>query len=530
MYKALSTTLTDTKDFKKISLMQNENLLNLINMTQGRFSPVKPFGAEFAELVNSSETGIRTQTLIPISSPFSITVHSEDYQVALALFGSEGYLGFNDGYKDWARSITVVNPNVEFILICITKKSLERVTKADFLESRVKLELGEEVTEYTLSIFDDPNYSNFKFVGSSPKQSDEPRDYSWELINHDLEKSSITYAHAKLKIDDYWDRAITGKGVKIGVIDNGIAAHDALPITKGLICQDLKYLITKATHGTHCIGIALARNIKNGKPAGIAPDADLYFMRMSYNTTRYKSLSIIESIDFAVENGIDIISISVGVHEDSTWDLRTSDVSATCPKHLRIPLRNAFIKAYEHGIIVVIAGGNGNDGSGNEEEYVGLLQKMPKTLAIANLTIHNERFRSSSVSRWVAAASYGTAIMSTVEKRGQVENSYDKSTGTSMSAPSFAGIVALYKQLFPKLNSGKLIDKILENCLKIPGLTEYEQGKGIPQPPEELYQLPTKVESTDKFRIYSNFCWQHVDCFAKDKSGKWKEMGVRDRG
>ncbi|EOH90322.1 S8 family peptidase [Enterococcus pallens] len=533
MYKALSNTSTGVKDFTLLGLKENENLLKERNITQGSFTPSKATGSNFAEVINLSKTRIRTEALIEVKSPFVITAHSDEYQVAAGLFGADGYLGYSQGYKDWAKSIVVNNPAVTSVLICIKKLTNEPITKKDFLDSQTKLELGATSTEYNLSIADDPKYTNFKFVGTSHKESNKARDYSWELIDHDLEQTTLTYAQAKLRIDDYWDRGITGKGIKIGIVDNGVSTHDALPIAGGIACQDLgdPYYVSEWFHGTHCSGIALGRNLKNGQPPGVAPDAEMHVIRMSYNTARYKTLSIIESIDYAIEHGIDILSMSVGIHEDSSWDSTDkTKVTVGCPKHLRIPLRNAFIKAHEHGVIVVVAGGNNNNGSGEEEEFIGILQKMPKALSIANLNCFDQRFGSSSVGRWIDAASYGTSIMSAADKRNDVENSYVLGTGTSMATPSVSGIIALYKQLFPRLSGEELVNKVLENCVQVPKLTALQQGKGVPQPPEELYELPVKAETTGKFRIYSNFCWQYAESFFKDEAGKWKKMEVRMNG
>lgn len=532
MYKALSNASTGVKDFTTIKLEVNENLLNSRNITQGSFTPGKPAGSDFAEVINLSETRIRTETLIPVQSPFTVTSNSEEYHVALGLFGKDGYLGYTEGYKNWSDSITVSDSNVTSVLICIKKKTSERITKAEFLDSLTKLELGEEASLYSPSIADDPTHSEFKFVGTSLVESKKARDYSWELINHDLEKTTLTYGQERLKVDDYWDRGITGKGVKIGIVDNGISTHDSLPIVKGIACQDLgdQYYITEWFHGTHCSGIALGRNLKNGYPPGVAPDAELHVIRMSYNTARFKTLSLIESIDYAIEHGIDILSMSVGIHEDSSWDAKDSVVTVACPKHLRIPLRDAFIRAYEKGVIVVVAGGNNNNGSGEEEEFIGVLQKMPKAISVANLTVFNERFGSSSVGRWIDIASYGTSIMSASDEREGIENPYVLGTGTSMATPSVSGILALYRQLFPKLCSEELVEKVLNNCKKLTGLTDYQQGKGVPQPPDELYKLPVKAETPSKIRFYSNFCWKHIDSYYKDEQGEWKAMEVKKNG
>lgn len=155
---------------------------------------------------------------------------------------------------------------------------------------------------------------------------------------------------------------------------------------------------------------------------------------------------------------------------------------------------------------------------------------MPNALSIANLTLHDERYGTSSVGRWIDAAGYGTSIMSAAEKRDGRENIYVLGTGTSMATPSISGVFALYRQLFPKLSGQELIEKVFENCTPVPELTEYQQGRGVPQPPKELYEIPINFEAKNKIRMYDEYCWKHVDTFYKTNQNDWKELEVVTNG
>ncbi len=334
-----------------------------------------------------------------------------------------------------------------------------------------------------------------------------------------MEKSSVTYAHAKLKIDDYWNRGITGKSVKIGIVDDGMGTHDALPIAGGYPCGEHTTYMQENNHATHCAGIALGRNLANGQPVGIAPDASLYSIRMYYKTYTDRVRSLIEAIDYAIDTGIDILSMSIHIAENSSNMSDGASSSQGCPKHMRIPLRNAFYKAYQHGIIICVAAGNHNDGSGEDNiEFEELLPKMPNVITVANLTPGDTRRSNCGVGRWVDISGYGTWIQSTLPG-----NKYGQMTGTSMATPQIAGIFALYKQLFSDLTPQQIIGKVFKICVPFEGLNREQQGHGVPQPPKELYELSILPTEENQFRMFRDYSWVATESFAK-VDGVWKEV------
>lgn len=146
---------------------------------------------------------------------------------------------------------------------------------------------------------------------------------------------------------------LTGKGVKIGVIDTGIDyTHPDLQRNyKGgydLVDDDEDPMETvksqgEATlHGTHVAGIISA----NGKFLGVAPDAEIYAYRALGPGGYGTSDQVITAIEKAVKDGMDIINLSLG-----------SSVNA--PDY---PTSIALDKAVEMGVVAVTS--NGNSGPG----------------------------------------------------------------------------------------------------------------------------------------------------------------------
>ncbi|MGM0942354.1 MAG: S8 family serine peptidase [Bacillota bacterium] len=150
------------------------------------------------------------------------------------------------------------------------------------------------------------------------------------------------------------DTGYTGEGVKVGVIDTGIDyEHPDLQknYQRGydLVDLDDDPMETKSKqgiptlHGSHVSGIIAA----NGQLKGVAPEADIYAYRALGPGGSGTSVQVIAAMEQAVEDGVDIMNLSLGN-------------SVNGPDY---PTSVAVNKAAELGIAVVIA--NGNNGPAN---------------------------------------------------------------------------------------------------------------------------------------------------------------------
>ncbi|MYL36165.1 S8 family serine peptidase [Pontibacillus yanchengensis] len=165
----------------------------------------------------------------------------------------------------------------------------------------------------------------------------------------------------------------TGEGVKVGVIDTGIDyEHPDLKVNYrgGYDVVDLDEDPMETTqeqgeptvHGTHVAGIIGA----NGKIKGIAPDAELYGYRALGPGGTGTSVHVIAAIEQAVEDGMDIINLSLGnTVNGPDW-----------------PTSLAVNKAVEMGVAMVISGGN----SGPEHWTVGSPATATNAIAVGAST------------------------------------------------------------------------------------------------------------------------------------------------
>ncbi|MGY0691223.1 S8 family serine peptidase [Virgibacillus sp. FSP13] len=166
----------------------------------------------------------------------------------------------------------------------------------------------------------------------------------------------------------------TGEGVKVGIIDTGID-YDHPDLTKNyqagydLVDLDDDPMETVASqgmptlHGTHVAGIIAA----NGELQGVAPDAEIYAYRALGPGGQGSSVQVIAALEQAVEDGVDIINLSLGN-------------AVNGPDY---PTSIAVNRAVELGVAVVIANGN----SGPDNWTVGSPATASKALSVGALAL-----------------------------------------------------------------------------------------------------------------------------------------------
>ena len=159
-------------------------------------------------------------------------------------------------------------------------------------------------------------------------------------------------------IFDENDERLTGKGIKVGIIDTGIDythpdLRDSYKGGRDLVDGDADPMETKGPdllktlHGTHVAGIIGA----NGKLKGMAPEAELYAYRALGPGGAGTTESVIAAIEAAIEDKVDVLNLSLG-NEINGPDL---------------PITIALNKAVQRGITAVVSNGN----SGPEPWTVG---------------------------------------------------------------------------------------------------------------------------------------------------------------
>ena len=229
-----------------------------------------------------------------------------------------------------------------------------------------------------------------------------------------------------------WDLGYTGKDIKVAILDTGVSEHDMLQ-NRIILQEDFTgndNPLDNNGHGTHVAGIVAGSN-ESGQYNGVAPEV-LILNGKVLNAGGSGQLSwLINGIEWAINNGADIISLSLG----ATYDGNPEDL-LTAPEVLKVE------EAISKGIIVVIASGNCNTGCGSFTGVTtpGIARNAITVGAVDNNNIHADFSSGGIISDYIKpdVVAPGVGICSSF-----INNDYSCLSGTSMSTPHVAGSVAL---------------------------------------------------------------------------------------
>ena len=216
-----------------------------------------------------------------------------------------------------------------------------------------------------------------------------------------------------------------GTGVDIGVLDTGIQTdHCSLSVAGGRNFAgsgpptDYE---DRHGHGTHVAGIAAATDNDLGV-IGAAPNANLYAVKVLDDEGRGRYSELVAGIDWCMENGVELISMSLGGESESAAVAEAVE-SATAAGHL----------------VLSAAGNEGNQGDGScAEETMTYPATHEDVLAVAAMDEDDGLASYSSVGAGVDLLAPGTNVTSTF-----ADNEYAEASGTSMACPFVTGVAAL---------------------------------------------------------------------------------------
>jgi len=216
--------------------------------------------------------------------------------------------------------------------------------------------------------------------------------------------------------------ADNGAGINVAVLDSGIDNdHEDLNVAGGVnfVAKKIrgKWRVDPNAwdddngHGTHVAGTIAAKDNELGV-VGVAPDVNLFAVKvLDKNGEGYYS-DVIAGIQWSIDNGMDVISMSLGGPDDAA-------LHAVCDA------------AYAAGIVIVAA-------TGNEWGAVIYPAAYDSVIAVAATDINDAVPGWSNYGPEVDVAAPGVDILSTYKGGG-----YALSDGTSMATPHVSGAVAL---------------------------------------------------------------------------------------
>ena len=167
-----------------------------------------------------------------------------------------------------------------------------------------------------------------------------------------------------LEVETAWETA-TGKGITVAVVDSGVSASgEDTPVNLvagwDFVDNDSNPTDTNG-HGTHVAG-TIAQATDNGiGVSGVAPDVNLMAVRVLGTNGGGDAYSVARGIVYAVDNGADVINMSLGSSYGSSVE------------------QQAIQYAYDNGVVVVAASGN------ESVNQVGYPAAYPETIAVGSV-------------------------------------------------------------------------------------------------------------------------------------------------
>lgn len=204
-------------------------------------------------------------------------------------------------------------------------------------------------------------------------------------------------------------------------------------------------------HGSWVASLAAGRGKADGTGMiGVAPEANLLSVSIGFGAAAVVPFvdQVAEGIRWAVDNGADIINMSFTTNTldwDKSWD-------------------EAFLYAYEHDVVMVVAAGN----RGNGTKVIGAPATIPGVLTVGGVDqtgIASVEASTQGITIGISAPSEGLLGIS-------ADGELSSWRGTSGAAPIVAGVAALIRSAHPDLDAANVINRIIKTAKPVEGVSE----------------------------------------------------------
>ena len=306
-----------------------------------------------------------------------------------------------------------------------------------------------------------------------------------------------------------WDLGYTGEDVLVAILDTGVNyEHEDLADhlwdggsqypNHGYNSYDNNTItMDNRGHGTHCAGI-ICGDGTSGKKTGIAPNVTLMCIKALNDNGNANASSICSGMEFAVEHGADVLSMSLGIANASVTD--------------KIMIRNTCVNTLKAGVIAAVAAGNEgeklksnpapdnvrvpgscpapwihpdqqtNAGGTSCVVSVGAVDKNDKVISISSrgpVTWENTSYADYPYEPGIGlirpdVCAPGKDIIS-LSYSGK---GYATMTGTSQAAPCVAGVISLMLSKKPDLTPAEISEILETTALKIADKKNNATGSG----------------------------------------------------
>ncbi|MEV7191284.1 S8 family serine peptidase [Streptomyces sp. NPDC093510] len=287
-----------------------------------------------------------------------------------------------------------------------------------------------------------------------------------------------------------WAAGLTGKGVKVAVLDTGVDAGH--PDLKGRVGESRSFVAGEEVadrngHGTHVastVGGSGAAS-EGGKEKGVAPGASLAVGKVLSDEGFGSESEIIAGMEWAAEDvDAKVVSMSLGSSEASDG----TDPMAAAVNSL----------SEKTGALFVVAAGNtgapssiGSPGAADSALTIGAVDSADEA---AYFTSQGPRAGDHALKPDLSAP--GVDILAARSQLTGGEGFYTEMSGTSMATPHVAGVAALLAERHPDWTGARLKDALMSGSEQL-GASAYALGSGRVSVPGAIDAKVTATGSAD---------------------------------
>ena len=317
----------------------------------------------------------------------------------------------------------------------------------------------------------------------------------------------------QVNADDVWEQGYTGKNVVVAVLDSGTNPDhydlkDHLwtgyadtdgdgenddPIHGWNFIEKNANITDDFGHGTHCAGIVCGDGTI-GNITGVAPDATLMTVKIVNRAGGGTPSQMVSGVEFAVENGANILSMSLGFKKSQ---ISEADI---------VMLRRTFESLLASGVVVCAAVGNDGStyGAPDNVDYPAACPPpylhpdqqanaggLTSVISVGSVDSNDNYVSTSSQgpSTWQGTefgdypydSEHIGLIRPDICAPGELiyslkhdeNNKYKYLSGTSQATPCVAGVIALMLEKNPSLTPAQVCETIETTAKK---LSEYKNN------------------------------------------------------
>ncbi|MCB8906845.1 MULTISPECIES: S8 family serine peptidase [unclassified Streptomyces] len=283
-------------------------------------------------------------------------------------------------------------------------------------------------------------------------------------------KAAMAESNAQIGTPKAWEAGLTGKGVKVAVLDTG--ADLAHPDLAGRVTESKSFIAGQEVadrngHGTHVASTVGGSGAgSDGKEKGVAPGATLAVGKVLSDEGSGSESEIIAGMEWAAKD-IDakIVSMSLGSREAS---------DGTDPMAQAVNTLTA-----ETGALFVIAAGNsgapgsiGSPGAADSALTIGAVDSADEA---AYFTSQGPRYGDQALKPDLSAP--GVGILAARSQLVSGSGLYTSMSGTSMATPHVAGVAALLAERHPDWTGAQLKSALMSSS-KTLDASSYALGSG----------------------------------------------------